>query len=199
MTTDNKKDTDEQLVERVLKGEKHAFNLLVLRHQYGLLGLIGRMMRNQHDAEDVVQDAFLKAYRGLASFRHDSSFFSWVYRIAINNANNHMQRQRSHLDIDDAGERADIRRAITDIESPELNHARDAVKAAIDRVLRKMPEDLRTAYTLREFHELSYEEIAELVGSPVGTVRSRIFRARETLDAKLRRHWDRDTWPGPQR
>jgi len=184
------KENDEQLVDRVFKGEMQAFDLLVLRYQHRLLGLIGRLVRDPHEAEDIAQETFIKAYRALANFRGESAFYTWLYRIAINTANNYLlSRGRrppdTDLDVDDE-EQIEAQVALADNDNPESNHQRDELKQAIDQAIAELPEDLRTAFTLREFSGLSYEEITEIMDCPVGTVRSRIFRAREAIDNKIR-------------
>ncbi len=190
---ENAKDdvTDQQLVDRVFAGDKKAFDLLVLKYQHRVLSLIGRFIRDPQEVEDVCQEAFIKAYRALPKFRGDSAFYTWLYRIAINTAKNHMVARgrrppATDMDVDEAEFLESQTTALTDIESPERQLARDQLKQVIDKAIEDLPEDLRTAFTLREFGGLSYEEITEIMGCPVGTVRSRIFRAREAIDNKIR-------------
>ena len=190
MAITGSKDTDEQLVERVFKGEMQAFDLLVLRYQQRLLGLIGRFVRDPHEAEDLAQETFIKAYKALGNFRGESAFYTWLYRIAINTANNYLvSRGRrppdTDIDVDDP-EQIEAHAMMADTDSPEENQFRDELKAEIDRAIAELPEYLRTAFTLREFSGLSYEEIAEIMDCPVGTVRSRIFRARDAIDTRIR-------------
>ena len=190
MAITGSKDTDEQLVERVFKGEMQAFDLLVLRYQQRLLGLIGRFVRDPHEAEDLAQETFIKAYKALGNFRGESAFYTWLYRIAINTANNYLvSRGRrppdTDIDVDDP-EQIEAHAMMADTDSPEENQFRDELKAEIDRAIAELSEDLRTAFTLREFSGLSYEEIAEIMDCPVGTVRSRIFRARDAIDTRIR-------------
>jgi RNA polymerase sigma-70 factor (ECF subfamily) len=183
-------EADKQLVERVFKGDNHAFDLLVLRYQSRIFSLVGRIINDPADIEDVAQEAFIKAYRALSGFRGDSAFYTWLYRIAINTAKNHLVAKnrrppRQDVDVDD-NEFQESQTMLENIEGPEANLARDDLKAVIDEAIEDLPEDLRTAFTLREFGGLSYEEITDIMGCPVGTVRSRIFRAREALDKKVR-------------
>ncbi len=190
MASEEVENTDQQLVDRVFKGDKHAFDLLVLRYQHRILGLIGRFINDPAEVEDVAQEAFIKAYRALPKFRGDSQFYTWLYRIAINTAKNYLVARgrrppATDVDVEDA-EFMEHNTALTDIESPEASQERDDLQRVINEAIEDLPEDLRTAFTLREFSGLSYEEITEIMDCPVGTVRSRIFRAREALDKKIR-------------
>ena len=182
-------DDDQQLVERVQRGDKRAFDLLVLKYQHKILGLIVRFVRDPHEAQDVAQEAFIKAYRALANFRGDSQFYTWLYRIAINTAKNYLvARGRRPPESDISAEDAEFMDGdhdLKDIESPERLMLRDEIEATVHRAIAALPEDLRTALTLREFDGLSYEDIAAVMQCPVGTVRSRIFRAREAVDKAL--------------
>lgn len=181
-------DTDKELVRRVQRGDRRAFDLLFLRYQHKIHALVGRYLPRD-DVDDVVQEAFIKAFRALPRFRGDSAFYTWLYRIAINAAKNHLasrsrRPQAVALDADDAtGEAAE---ALKDEEDPEGALRGDELKAAVARALEALPEDLRSALTLREFDGLSYAEIAAIMACPVGTVRSRIFRARESVDRHIR-------------
>lgn len=184
------KDTDQQLVERTLNGNQAAFNLLVLRYQHKVAGLIARFVKDPHEVEDVAQEAFIKAYRALHLFRGDSAFYTWLYRIAVNTAKNHLvSRGRrppsTDFDLDDA-ELVEDTSALRDIDSPEGLLQKAHLEKLINEAIDELPEDLRTAFTLREFSGLSYEDITEIMDCPVGTVRSRIFRAREAIDKKIR-------------
>lgn len=178
--------TDHQLVLRVQKGDKRAFDLLVLKYQYKLQAIVSRFVRDTDEVADVTQEAFIKAYRALPKFRGDSQFYTWLYRIAINTAKNYLvskSRRPSSTDIDvaDAEQFADNEKLIDDT-SPEDFIMTQELGQVISDSLSQLPEDLRTALTLREFEGMSYEEIADVMGCPVGTVRSRIFRAREFID-----------------
>ena len=189
MTAELAPDVDQQLVERVQKGDKRAFDLLVLKYQHKIFAVISRFIRDHSEVQDVAQDAFIKAYKALPNFRGESAFYTWMYRIAINTAKNYLvARNRrppaSDLDVDDA-EFYSGSEAMQEMNTPERNLLRDELQAVIDQAFRDLPEDLRMAVTLREIDGLSYEEIAEAMECPIGTVRSRIFRAREAIDKKI--------------
>jgi RNA polymerase sigma-70 factor (ECF subfamily) len=179
--------TDARLVERVQRGDSRAFDLLVERYRHRIAALVSRYVRDPDDVQDVVQDAFLKAYRALPRFRGDSQFYTWLYRISINTAKNFLvARSRRPPASDVAADEAEYYaggEALTDLDTPENELAGEQLRAAVFGALEDLPEDLRTAVTLREFDGLTYEEIAEVMDCPVGTVRSRIFRAREAIDA----------------
>ena len=182
-------DVDQQLVERVQKGDKRAFDLLVLKYQHKIFAVISRFIRDHAEVQDVAQDAFIKAYRALPNFRGESAFYTWMYRIAINTAKNYLvARNRrppsSDVDMEDAEFFAG-NDAMHEMNTPERNLLRDELQVVIDQAFRDLPDDLRMAVTLREIDGLSYEEIAEAMNCPIGTVRSRIFRAREAIDKKI--------------
>jgi RNA polymerase sigma-70 factor (ECF subfamily) len=186
MTAQAAPDNDQQLVKRVQQGDKRAFDLLVLKYQHKIISVVHRYVRDSADVHDVVQEAFIKAYRALENFRGDSAFYTWMYRIAINTAKNHLiSRGRrppsTDVDIEDAEYFAGNDN-LQDFNTPESILFCDQLQAAVENAISQLPEDLRTAVTLREMEGLSYEEIAEIMKCPVGTVRSRIFRAREAID-----------------
>src|SRR5690625_4888237 len=181
---------DQELVKRVQAGDKSAFDLLVLKYQNRLVNLITRYVRDPVEALDVAQETFIKAYRALPNFRSESSFYTWLYRIGVNTAKNHLVAQsrrppESDIDAQDA-EQYDDESRLKEQETPEGLVERDEVARTIIAAIDELPEDLRTAITLRELEGLSYEEIAQAMECPIGTVRSRIFRAREAIDKKLR-------------
>lgn len=183
-------DDDQQLVKRVQAGDKRAFDLLVLKYQHRILGLVVRFVHDPHEAQDVTQEAFIKAYRALANFRGDSAFYTWLYRIAINTAKNYLvsrNRRPPSSDVDSSdAEFYDGDHGLKDMASPERLMLRDEIDETVQQSIKQLPEDLRRALTLREFDGLSYEDIATVMQCPVGTVRSRIFRAREAVDKALR-------------
>jgi RNA polymerase sigma-70 factor (ECF subfamily) len=184
--------TDQQLVAKVQKGDSRAFDLLVLKYQHKIFALISRYVRDRDEVQDVAQEAFIKAYRALPNFRGESAFYTWLYRIAINTAKNYLvSRSRrppgSDVELEDA-EYFEGGGGLREIENPENALFGAELKAVVDGAIGALPEDLRTAITLREFDGLSYEEIAEIMACPVGTVRSRIFRAREAIDALVVQH-----------
>ena len=183
-------ETDQQLVAKVQKGDSRAFYLLVLKYQHKIFGLISRYVHDADEVQDVAQEAFIKAYRALPRFRGDSAFYTWLYRIAINTAKNHLvSRSRrppgSDVEVEDA-EYYEGGGALRDIETPENALFGAELKAVVDNAIANLPDDLKTAVTLREFDGLSYEDIADIMDCPVGTVRSRIFRAREAIDNRVR-------------
>lgn len=181
---------DGLLVRRVQQGDKHAFDLLVIKYQLRIIKLVSRFVYDHAEAEDVCQEAFIKAYRAIGSFRGESAFYTWLYRIAVNTAKNHLvSRGRrppsTDLDAQDA-EVMDLGGQLREMATPEKNLLASEIMDTVEQVIGALPEDLRTAITLRELEGLSYEEIAEVMECPVGTVRSRIFRAREAIDKQLK-------------
>ncbi len=183
------KDTDQELVRRVQSGDKSAFDLLFSRYQQKIINLISRYVKDNSEVQDVAQEAFIKAFRALPRFRGESAFYTWLYRIAINTAKNHLVSRgrrppNTDVDIDDA-ELNPTSTVLQEAESPEAALARDQLSSGIDAAIAELPEDLRSAVTLREFDGLSYEQIAEIMDCPVGTVRSRIFRARESIERHI--------------
>lgn len=185
------RDIDQLLVERVQNGDKKAFDLLVSKYQRKLMRLVSRLVYDQAEAEDVVQDAFIKAYHALPQFRGDSAFYTWLYRIGINTAKNYLvsQGRRAPTSTDADAEQAETFEdggQLRDINSPESLLATKQIAETVNAAMDALPDELRTAITLREIEGLSYDEIAEIMGCPIGTVRSRIFRAREAIAEKLR-------------
>ena len=185
------REVDQQLVERAQRGDKRAFELLVMKYQRKLGRLLSRMVRDPGEVEDVTQEAFIKAYRALPNFRGESAFYTWLYRIAINTAKNYLVAQgrraptTTEFDNEDA-ESFDDAEGLRDTATPENLLMGREVAATVNRAVEALPDDLRTAITLREIEGLSYEEIAAVMNCPIGTVRSRIFRAREAIAAELR-------------
>lgn len=182
--------SDIQLVKRVQKGDKQAFDMLVLKYQYKVQAVISRFVKDQSEVQDVAQEAFIKAYRAIQSFRGESQFYTWLYRIAVNTAKNYLvtrNRRPPNEDIDivDA-ENYGGSEYLKDNDTPEGEMYRGELEEVVFKALSELPEDLRTAVTLREMEGMSYEEIASIMDCPVGTVRSRIFRAREAITEKIK-------------
>ena len=185
------REIDQRLVERAQAGDKHAFDLLVSKYQRKLGRLLSRFIRDPAEVEDVAQEAFIKAYRALPAFRGESAFYTWLYRIGINTAKNYLvamgRRAPTTTEYDsEEAESFEDGEQLRDINSPESLLMSKEIGNTVDQAMADLPEDLRTAITLREIEGLSYEEIASIMNCPIGTVRSRIFRAREAIAAKLR-------------
>ncbi|MBS0556980.1 MAG: RNA polymerase sigma factor RpoE [Proteobacteria bacterium] len=183
-------ESDLALVARVQKGEKRAFDLLVRKYQYKVIGVISRYVSDWSECQDVAQEAFMRAYRAMAAFRGDSQFYTWMYKIATNTAKNHLvslgrRPPADDIAIDDAVQ-LDGGMRLKDRATPEHELMRQEIEQTVFATVEALPEDLKTAITLREVDGLSYEEIAEKMNCPIGTVRSRIFRARDAIDEKLR-------------
>lgn len=185
----NTTNVDHELVARVQRGDKKAFDLLVKKYQHKIFGIISRFIKDHAEVNDVAQDAFVKAYRALPNFRGDSAFYTWLYRIAINTAKNYLAaqgRRPPSSDIDSSeAENYQVGNPLRENESPENLMMRDEMQKQVHQTLNALPDDLKTALSLREFENLSYEEIAQIMDCPVGTVRSRIFRARAAIDEVL--------------
>lgn len=184
------READQVLVERVQRGDKKAFDLLVLKYQHKVANLISRYIRDPSEVLDVTQEAFIKAYRALPKFRGDSAFYTWLYRVAINTAKNHLAalaRRPPGDDIEaETAEQMDMGAPLKETATPERMALQSEIARTIQKALDDLPDDLRTAITLRELEGLTYDEIAQAMECPIGTVRSRIFRAREAIDAKLK-------------
>ena len=181
---------DQALVERVQKGDKQAFDVLVLKYQNKIIQLVYRYVHDSDEAQDVAQEAFIKAYKAIGRFRGESAFYTWIYRIAINTAKNYLvasgrRPPRTDIDAQDA-ELYEGAAGLKEYATPERMLMKDEIQQAIASAIDELPDDLRTAITLRELEGLSYEEIAQTMECPIGTVRSRIFRARDAIDSKLR-------------
>ena len=187
-------DADALLVERVKRGDKRAFELLVVKYQRRVERLVGRMVRDTHLVQDITQESFIRAYRALPSFRGDSAFYTWLYRIAVNTAKKALVdlkrdpviSESSLAGADDGDETSRLEATLTDAETPDAVLASKEIAAAVNAAVEALSEDLRQAITLREIEGLSYEEIADVMNCPIGTVRSRIFRAREAIAARLK-------------
>lgn len=184
------RETDRLLVERVQAGDKQAFGLLVTKYQRKLARLVSRMVRDSAEVEDIVQDSFIRAYRALPSFRNESAFYTWLYRIGVNTAKNwlvtHGRRAQLTSTTDDDESEITEPELLRNYETPERLLMTKQIGNTVNSVVESLPEDLRTALTLREIEGLSYEEIADVMDCPIGTVRSRIFRARDAIALKLR-------------
>ena len=192
-------DLDQELVRRVQRGDSAAFDLLVRKYQHRIAALIGRYIADWSECQDVAQDTFIRAYRAIGNFRGDAQFYTWLHRIAVNTAKNHLVAHKRRPPTDDIeisdAEQFDSGIRLRDTDTPERELARQQMEQVVMRAVGALPEELRTAITLREVEGLSYEEIAQRMDCPIGTVRSRIFRAREAIDAELRPLMDVESRP----
>ena len=190
---------DRELVARVQRGDMAAFDLLVRKYQHRIAALIGRYISDWSECQDVAQDTFIRAYRAIGNFRGDAQFYTWLHRIAVNTAKNHLVAHKRRPPTDDIeisdAEQFDSGIRLRDTDTPERELARQQMEQVVMRAVGALPEELRTAITLREVDGLSYEEIAQRMDCPIGTVRSRIFRAREAIDAELRPLMDVESRP----
>lgn len=185
------RDADLLLVERVRNGDKRAFELLVEKYRRKIGRLLSRLVRDPEEVEDITQETFIKAYRALPQFRGDAAFYTWLYRIAVNTAKNYLAaRNRNMVAVSEVAgedeEGGEERHVASDIDTPDAQLLSKQIAYAVNEAVEALPEELRTAITLREIEGMSYEDIAVFMGCPIGTVRSRIFRAREAIAAKLR-------------
>ncbi len=185
------REVDQELVERAQKGDKRAFELLVMKYQRKLARLLSRMVRDPAEIEDITQESFIKAYRALPQFRGESAFYTWLYRIAVNTAKNYLvaRGRRAPTTTEFSSEEAEgfeDAELLRDIATPDAELQTKQIANAVNKAVEALPEELRTAITLREIEGLSYEEIAQMMDCPIGTVRSRIFRAREAIAEKIR-------------
>ena len=187
---------DLELVKRVQRGDKTAFDLLVRKYQHRIGAVIGRFVPDYAESQDIAQEAFIRAYRAIGNFRGDAQFYTWLYRIAVNTAKNHLvaaKRRPPSSDVEaDEAEHFTGAQRLHDFDTPEHEMLRQEIAREVSETVAQLPEELRQAITLRELEGLSYEEIAEMMDCPIGTVRSRIFRAREAIDARLRPLMDRE-------
>ena len=197
--TQQGQDLDQELVRRVQRGDSAAFDLLVRKYQHRIAALIGRYIADWSECQDVAQDTFVRAYRAIGNFRGDAQFYTWLHRIAVNTAKNHLVAHKRRpptedIDVSDA-EQFDSGIRLRDTDTPDRELARQQMEQVVMRAVDALPEELRTAITLREVEGMSYDEIAQRMDCPIGTVRSRIFRAREAIDAELRPLMDVETRP----
>jgi len=183
-------ETDLELIRKVQTGDKKAFDMLVLKYQHKVVSLVNKFVKNEVEAQDIAQESFIKAYRALKNFRGDSAFYTWLYRIAVNTAKNFLATKKRRPPAEDidatAAEQIGLDSSLRDQATPENNILKDEIQTTVFAAMEGLPDELRTAITLRELEGLRYEEIAEFMNCPIGTVRSRIFRAREAIDYKLK-------------